>query len=350
MPHSNDKLWPYNKGLAFATIPLVWLFFTIIFMLGQRYAGWQNTLEGAVILVVASISFLPVLLLLLDFFSGRGAVLDIKGVKIDFSKINLDTQAVKRESFGLPDNIGVDGALITDSTAMNIVKALAKTFNQEVAVLNLKSGDAWWVTRLLAFSAGAARTGSPAILVFIGKKENVSNAFLGMAKPKDIVNAIVEGNDQYKLRYDKAIRITQQVLFFSDDSLLPPNFILAPDISRYTSLPEYVNLREAVTEQIILDQMANVGAYTPVGSLEEPPDKITISRLCELLAHCLYKDEIELSASHEQQIDKLLSSKAPYIALVKDGQYDSALKQSDGERLVLTELFRQSKNDKVQTT
>lgn len=354
MQQPSTKLWAYNKALAFAAIPAVWIFFVVLSMLGKKYAGWQNILQGPVVLIVAVISFVPVLLLLLDFFSDKKAMIDIKGVKIDFSKINLDVPGVKRESFGLPDNIGISGPVISDTSPMDIVETLERAVNHEVVVLNLKSGEAWWVTRLLALCAGGVRTGSPSILVFIGKKENVINTYLGWGKPKDLLAAILaDSNKEYKKRYEKAVRIARQVLVFKDSPLkhllstAPPTVsqggVSAFDISRYSNDPRYTGLGEEITEQIIMDQMGNEVAYQPAGSLEKEPDKLTLSRLEELFGTCIYRNAIDLDSAKEQQVEKLLKTKAPYIALLRNGQYDSILKQSDGERLILRELFSQAK-------
>lgn len=353
MQQPHTKLWPYSKLLAFAAIPVVWVFFVLVCMLGKRYAGWQNMLQGTIVLIVAAISFLPLLMLLLDFFSDKKAVLDFKGVKVDFSQIDLDAPALKSNSFGLPDNIGISGPIISDTSPMDIIETLEKAVNQEVVVLNLKSGEAWWVTRLLALCAGAVRSGSPSALVFIGKKENTQHVFLGWATPKDLLQAILDDrNKEYKIRYEKAIRIAAQVLLFKDSPLahllntapppLIPHAVSASDITRYTTDPRYAQRGKEITEQIIMDQMASDFAYLPVGSLEKEPDKLTLSRLEELFAPCLYKKAIDLGAAKEQQVCELLQSTTPYIALVKKGKYDSILKQSDGERLILNELFNQS--------
>ena len=345
MQNKTDNLWQINRIWAFISIPLIWLFFVIIFILGQKYAGWSSTLESTIIIIVAAISFFPTVLVLLDFFSAKRAVLDLKGFKIDFSNISLDAPGIRRESFGLPDNIGISGQIVTDSLPMSIIETLEVAVDHDIVVLNIQSGDAWWVTRLLALSAGAVRAGSPAVLVFIGKKENVPNTFIGWGRPKDILNAILNDKEEYRARYNKAIVIARQVLLYSHPDLKPPDFPLPNDVLRYTGHNNYTNLGEAVTEQIILDQLANSFTPEPDGSLENPPDKLTLNRINELFGHCLYKDSIDLNHKNENQIEQLLNAKAPYVALVKEGQYDSILKQTEGERLILKELFRQSKKN-----
>jgi hypothetical protein len=45
--------------------------------------------------------------------------------------------------------------------------------------VDLKDGNAWWVTRLLAVCAAAIGVGSPRVIVFVGRRENRERIFLG---------------------------------------------------------------------------------------------------------------------------------------------------------------------------
>ena len=141
----------------------------IYFYGGQNYGAWQNDISGSIVIVISIISFIPMLMVLLDYFSLKGAVIEIKGVKIDFGKVDTGTSGSPQMAFELPDNIGIVGAIITDSSAMNIMKMLNVIgAEHEIVIVNLKRGNAWWVTRLLVLCAGAVRTGFPKVLVFFG--------------------------------------------------------------------------------------------------------------------------------------------------------------------------------------
>jgi hypothetical protein len=343
MSNYKDQLWPYNKFLAFLAIPFIWLVFAVIFIVGQKYGIWQNDISGSIIIIISIISFIPMLLVLLDYFSLKGAVIDIKGVKIDFSKVDTGTSGSPQMAFELPDNIGIEGAVITDSAAMNIKKMLnVSDARHEIVIVNLKSGNAWWVTRLLVLCAGAVRTGFPKVLVFLGEKENNPNCFLGLGNPDELLKAILNDKPDYLVRYNKAMKIAQQFLTYKSMTGLVPSLVPTPDIVRYSANSEYFELDDEVTEQIILDQMGNF--YFDInkqGSLEDPPDRLTINRLSQLFDHCLFKDFINLNSDDKDQINRLLSSKACYLALVMNDQYVSILKKSDGESLILKELVQE---------
>jgi hypothetical protein len=332
-----EKLWPYKSQLAFLAVPLVWVAFILVFVAGQRWGAWHGDMGGQTMIVVAIISVLPLLLVVLDFFVLSGAVVDIKGVKLDFSKVQQQERAGGgAQGFELPENAGVPGAIVSDSSPMTIQQTLSIASEHRIVVANIKSGNAWWVTRLLVLCAGAVRTGSPDIVVFLGKKENVLNCFLGFGRPAELLAAMLN-EKKYEERYVSAKAATQQFLNYKaiKDMLLPTTIIIPPLAMRYAT-SEYLAMGEEVAEQILLDHLGNI-AFAG-GSLEAPPDKISISRLNELFEPCLYRDCIELGDKDEEQLRQLFAAKGEYVALVKGGVYSSLLKKRDGEELILRQL------------
>jgi len=215
MPNQKDLLWPYSKKVAIIAIPFMWIFFAIIFSFTQRFASWPDSESRSfVVMVSILISFVPFALLLLDFFSSRGATIETKWGKIDFSKVDLSRQDIRRESYKLPDNIGMPGEKVADSHAMNIVSALESASDKNIVQIDLKNGEAWWLTRLLALCAGAVRAGSPNVLVFVGTQAKRENFFIGWVDPKDALKAIFVYQDEYLSTYHNAMRIAKQVVTF----------------------------------------------------------------------------------------------------------------------------------------
>lgn len=343
MTDNPNKLWPFSRGLAIAAIPTILLLSVLIIIGIYEFFGWpEQEINRWVMLLVAVISFTPLILVLLDFFASSRAVLDVRGVKIDFSNIDIDNPEFKRHPIGIPDNIGVKGPIISDTAPMDILSALNETIQSELVVINLGRGDSWWVTRLLALAAGAVRENGPEAFVFIGDRENTPNHFLGWAKPNDVLDAVLQDKEQYKVRYQKSMRIAKQFELFNDPDLLPNGLVLPGEVTRYTNDTRYSQSGENVAEQILMDQLALTYGYD-TGSLEEPPDRLTLSRLMELFGHCLYRQAIDLANHTEAQIRSLIDSKAPFLALVNHGVFDSMLKREDGEWLILKALLEQSK-------
>jgi hypothetical protein len=345
MTTKREKLWPYKNQLAFLALPVIWACWFLVFVIGVRQGAWKGEPGGTMVIVVAAISILPLLLVVLDVLLVSGAVIDIKGVKLDFSKIQQGRPGGAGEvSVQLPANIGVPGAIITDSAAFSIAAALEMGSTDRIAVVNLKSGDAWWVTRLLVLCAGAVRTGSPEVLVFLGKKENVPDYFLGFGHPGDLLHALLK-DEQYRQRYEAAKTLTRQLQFYKDyrdifGTIIPA--VTGP-VQRYVIFnPSYLDKGEEVSEQILLDQLGNAVFQTApgvfAGSLEQNPDRITINRLRDLFESCLYTDQIDLDAPDGKQIEQMMQARSGYVALVRNGVYASLLKKQDGEELILKEL------------
>jgi hypothetical protein len=343
----NDKIWPYSRLTAFLVVPLIWIVLAAVLSLAEKMLGWPDTESKKIFsLIVLAAGFVPVVLVLIDFLSSRGAVLSYKDWKIDFSKADFSLPELKRESFGLPANIGVEGPIPSDSTPMKIIETLRQVSHHEIVIIDLHEGDAWWVTRLLALSSGAVRVGSPKAIVFVGKQENQDSRFLGWSRPADVLNAILKSKTSYGVRYQRAMRIAMQVEMYGANefvpSLAPAAFALHQDVWRYTGNPDYTELGSAVQEQILMDQLAR---YEPDNVfLENPPDKLTATRLNELFGHCLYRGQIDLKWPHDKQISTLLESTTAYVALVQSGKFESMLKREDGERLIVRALYTQLMN------
>jgi hypothetical protein len=339
-----ERLWPYSRRAALGAVPLIWIAGALIMLALNKYFGWPDS--GAVKFVVpavALVGFLPLVLMLVDFAASSRAVLDIKGVKIDFSQ-----EVAVSQAFGLPDNIGIPGAVVTDSSPMQIIDALEQATQSAVAVLDVKEGNAWWVTRLLALCAGAVRSGRPSAIVFIGMKENANGSFLGWADPNALLRAVIEDKTDYEITYHRAASIAAQVIAFHGMELAPTVFMpplppatvgqpqpvaLHSDVSRYACQDAYVSRGAAAFEQILMDQLAL--------KHENPPDRLTLGRLNHLFEHCLYRDVIDLAQPGDKQFLAVLRAKAQFIALMKQDRFLGLIKAETGQRFVLEQLFSQ---------
>ncbi|MGH8068724.1 MAG: hypothetical protein ACRERE_26520 [Candidatus Entotheonellia bacterium] len=345
MLDAKTPLWPYGITAAFLAIPLVWILLILLLNLSQRLANWPDPESRTIVMYFTLVvSLIPLTLVLLDFASARRAVVDLKGFRIDFSKIDFNQPLVRRESFRLPDNIGVSGAIISDSSPMQIVTTLQQATVNEIVRLDLDTGRAWWATRLLALSAGAVRAGSPEALVFVGKKENLDGTFLGWATPNAVLGALLADKEEYRVAYNRAKAIAYQVMAFGDQTVVPQGLALHGEVFRYTSSEDYTKLGEAVFEQILMDQLAQKkwepGNPSPK-SLENPPDSLSLARFNELFEPYLYRDAIDLAWPNEQRLLTLLDSNTPYIALTRGGRYEAMLQREAVERVIIRELFSQ---------
>jgi hypothetical protein len=293
MPNKNDLLWPYHQVIALVLVPVIWIVFTLILTITRKYLSWPDSGSlPTVIIVVVVISLVPLVLRTLDYLSSHRAAVETKLFKFDFSKAALAQSSIHREPVRLPANIGIPGTAIPES-GQQIISVLDDATRNEIVIVDIEEGDAWWVTRFLALSGGAVRAGSPKAIVFVGTVSNKTGTFIGWIRPAEALKAIVKSRDDYLLRYLRAKRIAQQVFLFGDDQIIPTGLTLQQDVLNYTYNVEYKERGEAALEQILMDQVKTTYSANPtvkLNPLESPPDKLTLSRLKDLFGHCLFQE------------------------------------------------------------
>jgi hypothetical protein len=342
MVNPKNALWSYGTLPALGAAALTFLVGFLVLMAVRSATGWPSeaTLDWVVlILVVASLT--PVALRVLDFLAENRAVLGSKWFNLDLSRVDLAAGASREMEF-LPANLGLTGPVISDTSPMSIVDALQSATRQPFAVVDIGDGDAWWVTRLIAFSAGAIRRGAPEAIVFVGRRENRPDQFLGWAPPGAVLEAILRDKDIYRERYEKAAAIARQLALFFGGAMVPPGTNLHPDVQRYTFPHEYSKLGEAALEQIVMDQLAN--QLEPGGSLEDQPDKLTLARLNSLFGTVLVTKGIDVAWPAARQIETVLGSDWPFDALVRSGTFVAMLRRTDAERSLLSQLMAQERD------
>jgi len=184
-------------------------------------------------------------------------------------------------------------------------------------------------------------------------KRNVGRVFLGYGAPAALLRAITDDNQlrgdpgtTYGAIYRKAIWIARQVVFFAKPQETPPIPLipqapspappapLDPEIKRYIDYippPQATSKTRTYVEQILMDQ---IGLY----KLESTPDRLTLGRLEQLFAHCLYRDAVELKLPKERQLEVFLKSSAPYVALVNEGRYQGLMARDRANQILLRQV------------
>jgi hypothetical protein len=343
MANSGKALWSYSAPAALGAAIALFAVGVLVLVVVRRASGWPS--EAAidwVVLILLIISLAPVGLKLLDFLAERRAVLGSKWFNLDLSRMDL-MRVSTAETEVIPANLGITGAVVSDTAPMDIMEALRKASRQPFVVVDIGDGDDWWVTRLLAFSAGAVRRLAPEAIVFIGRRENRPDQFLGWATPAVVLEAILQDREEYRARYEKAVVLAHHLAFFRGTELLPPGVSLHPDVLRYTGPPHnYEELGDAALEQIVMDQLAGHGG--PEGQLEARPDRLTLARLNTLFAAVLVTESVDITWTAARQVAAVLAARAPFVALVRDGAFVSMIRCADAERAILAQLVSQARD------
>jgi len=341
------RLWPYGVLPAVAAIPFILLALGLLALVARTYLGWSVDMsDRLVLLVVVILSVVPLGLALLDFVASKGAVVGNQWIRIDFSKTVVETGGARRETAGLPDNILSAAESVTDSGGMKMVEAMRRATSAEIICIDLKDGNAWWETRLLALCAGAAGIGSSVRAVaFIGQRNNNDRQFLGWGVPSQLLQALQDSNPEYRARLLKATMIARQLSMFGGaavPSLAPA--AMHPTVTAHQW--SYDENESVMLAKILLQELQSPGAE-PVaapglvpssGNLETPPPRLTVGRLRDLFESYLFVDTVDRGKSNDDQLSQFLASNAHYVAIVRRGTYEGMLRSDMGQRAILRDL------------
>jgi hypothetical protein len=194
MSDADLKFWPYKPRLTLAATAsaLVALLFAVAAL--RALTGWPSAQsETAALIGILLLSLLPIALALLDVLIDRGGNIKYGGVEIDFSR------GKERGTAGITiaPNIGVRGLPVTDSATAQILDTLKQATANDIVVVDLEDGQAWWETRLLVLLAGAVRLSKPDKIIFVGKDANIDRQFSGWSYATDLLPRLVAAHPQY---------------------------------------------------------------------------------------------------------------------------------------------------------
>ncbi len=307
-------------------------------------AGWPSpTADSKVLGGILLLSLLPLGLLLADLVVERGAVVEYKGLKLDFSRVS--STAPMASAF-VPRNIGVPGKPVSDSDTTEIMATLSSTVDHDVAVVNLEDGDAWWETRLLVLAAGAARRQRPNAIVFTGTDGGVADRFQGWGSPRLIVERLLADNPVYQTIFDTVEAAARQW------ERVAPNPIGSP--AGAPPAPSCIDGIAATYFRMAFDGatgLANPLRFEQLlaselgGQVEKPnpPRGISLVRLEDLFRPILRKGAIDENWPNQQQLEAFFSDNEPYIAITTNGCYQRLLPRSAAQNAILKSLVTPTK-------
>jgi hypothetical protein len=366
-PSRLERLWPFSPALALAGVPALWIVFAVVLWGGHHWMKWPTTQSsGGLLYLAAAISLIPIVLLLLDYAAQRRAAFSIRSFSVDFSK---DTALPARPSVTLDSSLGFEGVPISDSSVVAIHSLLKQTSGADAVRLDIKSGDAWWETRLFAVCAGAASSGRPSAIVIVGDSatpdRTTSGAFLGWMRPRDALRRFMEQRENLKLAYDRAEAISRQLTMFGppDLRLSPPAGIVQPPppapmwpppkqlpgplaplpgapqlawpVADYAMRDDFQNLGEDAFLRVLLDVLGKYEqSLMPIG-----PPRITVGVLHDLFDGVMDRHEIDLAWAPDRQLEAFLNSTGDYVALVERSQFVRLLPRHPAESAILRQLI-----------
>jgi hypothetical protein len=166
MTDSDQKFWPYKPRLTLAATAAILVGLVLATAVLRALAKWPSEKSDTVVIIgILLLSLLPLALAVLDVIIDRGGRIKYGAVEFDFARSKEKGIA----GITVASNIGVPGQPVSDSATMQILETWKQATANDIVVVDLEDGHAWWETRLLVLLAGAVRLGKPDKVVFLGK-------------------------------------------------------------------------------------------------------------------------------------------------------------------------------------
>jgi hypothetical protein len=314
---ASRRLWPFGMRVALLSVPSLLLLLLVVVAVIRQKTRWLGPeLDRTVLLGILIVSFLPIILAVLDFLAERRGVLEYKGLKLDFSRV-----ITAQVSFPVPQNVGVPGRAVSDSDTTQILDALRGALTSEVAVVDLERGGAWWETRLLVLLEGAVRLDHPSALVFVAIEEAIPGMFIGWAPPDELLPLLLHADPRYKESYARAKAAAHQWELVEPrgaGQAVPPlpwmhGLALQHQWMAFDAMSGLPN-RFALEQFLAADLGANIEVLGQAKS-------ISVIRLRDLFGSVLRTSPLDETLSAQKQIETILTRDDKYVAVTQDRRY-----------------------------
>jgi hypothetical protein len=312
------RLWRLDPLAAILAVPLLLLALLVGSSVLRQVTSWPPAqLDQLVFLAILGISVLPVILMLVDLLAERGGRIGFRGLTLDFS-----SAVAAPPGYAVPHNIGVAGQPLTDSASAQILDALRGATMNDVVVIDLEDGTAWWETRLLVLLAGAVRLGRPNAVVFTATEAAEPDRFQGWAPPAGLFPLLLRSDKRYEEIY---FRVRSWMRQWELVPPQPPNQVpLSPPWMQGTGPAHAWMLFDGATglpNELGFEQLLQSELGQAIEMAEEGPKKISVSRLVEVFRPVLRTTSVDEAWPAERQVDAVLSTDDAYVAITRSSHY-----------------------------
>lgn len=317
MDAKSESFWPWDLRLALLLAPAILFGGLILLALVRGVLSWPDPdLSRWLAMALMLAAVLPLALAVLDRVARARGVVEVRGVKLDFTAAAAAATPTPR----VETNIGVPGQPVGDSDTEQILDALERAVSSPAVVIDLEDGTQWWETRLLVLLAGAVRLGSPRAVVFVAREGGVPGRFAGWAPPEELLPLLLRADDRYAEAYDEASTTARRwELVESIGGGLPalPAWIGGPAQAHLDMAfdPTTGLRRPFAAEQLLAALLGQTVEHAA------RPEGIRLSRLEELFRPALRRRAIDERGEEARWIDELLATTDEHVAVVRDGVY-----------------------------
>jgi len=332
MSERDRTLWPFRPRTAFVFSISILVLSLIVLAISKTIYSWPDQgSEKTVLLGIFILSLIPLLLRLADVAIERGAVVQYKDLKIDFSQVQKATTS----GITIPANIGVPGQAVADSGTNEILGALRQAATSYMVIIDLEKGQAWWETRLLILLSGAVRHNQPKIFVFVGTDGGVENCFQGWGTASDLLPLLLDAHPKYHMIYHSVLAATRQWELVEPQgpniqpplpvSMQPPG--QAPGLAGRHSWMAF-DYNTGLPNMFYAEQLLASELGEKIEQVESPRT-ISLVRLEELFRPVLHKAVIDESWPSERQLMEFFNHDLEFMAITRNGQFKSLVSRID---------------------
>ena len=340
---AGTRLWPFGVIGALLAVPAVWIVLGAAFWAGHRWVDWPTlAAAGGLMYVASAIGLVPIALLVLDAIAQRRGAVTTRWFSIDFGQ--KAQRVAERRPFEIRTGLGFVGRPLDDTSVVAVHETLAAARSNDIVRLDLGRGENWWMTRLFALCAGAAQTGAPEVIVFVGQEAGITGAFLGWTRPRDAFRLARAAREDLRRISDHADAIARHLTTVAPSTPAPRPVVqaaapLAPILRetprRYASDPRFKGLGEETGLRVLLDLLGKYEQLQqPVGG-----ERVTAGVLQEVLGSDLRREQIDYQWPNERQLSEFLTSTSDYVALVDAQRFQSVVHRRALENAILRQLI-----------
>jgi hypothetical protein len=344
MTHHDLKFWPYKPRLTLAATAAALVGLLLVTAALRGLAQWPSEKSETVVVIgVLLLSLLPIVLALLDVVIDRGGSIKYGGAEIDFAR----SKEKATEGITVASNIGVPGLPVSDSATTQILDTLKQATGNDVVVVDLEGGKAWWETRLLVLLAGAVRLGRPDKIVFLGKHANIDRQFRGWSYASALLPRLVAAHPQYARSLESALAAARQWEHVEPlDTPDPAQTTVPPPAQppwlsgRLATAHSWMAFDSATglpnklfAEQVLQSDLGQKLETSPQGQRS-----VDLARLEDLFSPVLNRDSIDVGWPPARQLEAFLNSQAAFIASTHQGTYSALISRAAPTNEVLRSL------------
>ncbi len=312
----------------------------IAFAVLGEVAGWPSGEGGwpIALLAAAILAGMGPVSRLIDAAEASKATVTLPGgLRLEFA------QAVVHAPAGdLPTNLVAPEVEIADSARQELNRVAGLAADQEVVVVDLEAGRAWYRSRLFALGATATLLERPLALVVVGRRAGSTRQLGGWILPRDLLQAFIDNDARlaWHWQHARAYLTMLQVGQKAGGTKFPQfqNYQ-----AQYGLTGDRLIMRILVEQMRDPDQTESARGTSLTVENPERPEWVTLADAERLLESGLVTESIELTEPANEQERVLIRCEHGYLMRTKNARYVDMLDTRKAQRHLLEQFVEQAR-------